>query len=279
MQNPQIFLDGGDPSETKLAKALYEELAGQTTNPSLIAKNKAVAERVAKGERFTEAELTTFYKTVVLEIAEIIPDGSVSIEVYADESTTAEAMLGEAREKATWVRNAFIKYPITPEGLKAAEQSVKEGIRVNMTLCFSQEQAAAVYAATRGASPGSVYVSPFIGRLDDQGKSGLDLIRNISDMYKRGDGHVNILAASVRNVAHIKGSIQNGTDIVTAPYAALKEWAIHQGESAREASPLGLAEIPYTEVSLEKDWQTYDIVHPLTTAGLKKFVDDWKSLF
>lgn len=279
MHTAKIFLDGGDSSETEKAKAVYSALAGQTTNPSLIAKNKSVVERVARGEKFTEEELTDFYKEVILGIAKVIPEGSISIEVYADENTTAKEMLKEAREKSSWTPNAFIKYPITMEGLKAAEQSVKEGIRVNMTLCFSQEQAAAVYAATRGAKPGTVYISPFIGRLDDQGKNGLDIIRNIVRMYKEGDGHVQTLAASIRNAAHIAGSATLGADIITAPYAVLQDWCRPQEDGAQNPAAEGLEEIPYAELSLNDAWQAYDHTHPLTTAGLKRFADDWKNLF
>lgn len=97
------------------------------------------------------------------------------------------------------IPNAYIKYPCTAEGLKAAQMSVAAGIRVNMTLCFSQAQAAAVYAATRG-SKAPVYVSPFIGRLDDHGKNGVDVIDNIKRMYANSDGHVLVLAASIRNL-------------------------------------------------------------------------------
>ena len=103
----------------------------------------------------------------------------------------------QGQEMFTWIANAYVKYPCTHEGLRAAEMSVQKGIRVNMTLCFSQEQAAAVYVATKGSKE-PVYVSPFVGRLDDQGEDGMDLVRNIKKMYSRSDGHVHVLAASIR---------------------------------------------------------------------------------
>ncbi len=93
-----------------------------------------------------------------------------------------------------------------------------------MTLCFSQAQAAAVYAATRGAKKGEVFVSPFIGRLDDRGENGMDLIANILKMYGKGDGHVEVLTASVRTLDHLLCAIKLGSDIITAPLAVLKEW-------------------------------------------------------
>ena len=92
----------------------------------------------------------------------------------------AEDMLPQGREMFSWIPNAHIKFPTSHEGLKAADQAVQEGLRVNLTLCFSQEQAAAVYAATKGAKKGDVFVSPFIGRLDDRGENGMDLIANIT---------------------------------------------------------------------------------------------------
>jgi transaldolase len=100
----------------------------------------------------------------------------VSIEVFADLDSRAEEML--AQEMFTWIPHACVKYPCTHEGSRAKEMSVQKSSRVNMTLCFSQEQAAAVYAATRGSKE-PVYVSPFVGRLDDQGEDGMDLVRNI----------------------------------------------------------------------------------------------------
>jgi len=94
-----------------------------------------------------------------------------------------------------------------------------------MTLVFSQEQAAAVYAATIGAKRGQVYLSPFIGRLDDRGEQGMDLIANIIKMYGAGDGHVEVLTASVRSLEHFTRAIELGSDIITSPFKVLKEWA------------------------------------------------------
>ncbi len=96
----------------------------------------------------------------------------------------------------SWIPNAHVKFPTSREGLEAAGRAVKEGLRVNMTLCFTQEQAAAVYSATAGAKKGDVFISPFIGRLDDRGENGMDLIENIQKMYGTGDGHVEVLTAS-----------------------------------------------------------------------------------
>src|ERR1039457_5282849 len=114
----------------------------------------------------------------------------------------------------SWIPNAYIKYPCTYEGLRAAQMSVERGIRVNVTLCFSQEQAAGIYAATH-ASKAPVYVSPFIGRLDDRGENGMDLVRNIKRMYERGDGHVHVLAASIRSVSHLLCSFALGAELAT----------------------------------------------------------------
>src|SRR5262249_27404164 len=107
----------------------------------------------------------------------------------------------QIRDMFSWIPNAYVKYPCTSEGLKAAERSVREGIRVNLTLCFSQEQAAAVYVATRGTHA-PAYVSPFISRLDDIGQNGMDFVTNIKRMFARS-GHVWVLAASIRSLAHL----------------------------------------------------------------------------
>src|SRR3989344_5384486 len=147
----KIFIDGGDPKETEEIKNLLGFLDGQTTNPTLVSKNPEAAKKLEKGEKFLKQELLEFYKEIVQKVSSLIPDGSISIEVYADKETKAEEMLNQGKEMFTWIPNAHIKFPTIKEGLIAAERAVKEGMRINMTLCFSQEQAAAVYAATKGA--------------------------------------------------------------------------------------------------------------------------------
>lgn len=277
----KIFLDGGDPNETREIVNLLGFLDGQTTNPTLISKNPDAKKRIERGEKFTPEEILEFYKKVVKELSVLIPEGSISIEVYADKNTKAEEMLTQGREMFSWIPNAHIKFPTTKEGLTAAEKAVKEGMRINMTLCFSQEQAAAVYVATRGAKRGHVFVSPFIGRLDDRGENGMDLIKNIIAMYKRGDGHVEVLTASVRSIGHLLYAIKLGSDIITAPYKILKEWGekglpipgddfVYHAES--------LKEIPYKELDLSRNWKDFNIMHELTNNGIDRFSEDWNKL-
>ena len=150
-----------------------------------------------------------------------------------------------------------------------------------MTLCFTQEQAAAVYAATRGARRGGVYVSPFVGRLDDRGENGMDLIENILTMYKKGNAHVEVLTASVRNLDHLLYAIKLGSDIVTAPFVILKEWGekgMPMPGNEYRYEPKGLKPIPYKPLELSRKWDAYDISHDLTVSGMEKFSADWKSL-
>jgi len=271
----KIFLDSGDPKETKEIINLLGFLDGQTTNPTLVGKNPGV-----QGQKLNKEELLGFYKKIVKEISQLIPSGSVSIEVYADKNTTAEEMLDQAREMFSWIPNAHIKFPTTKEGLLAAEQAVKEGMRINMTLCFSQEQAAAVYVATKGAKKGQVFVSPFVGRLDDQGKNGMQLIENILEMFKKSDGHVEVLTASVRNLDHFFQAIKTRSDIITTPFKVLKEWGerklpIPTDDFTYKSS---LSEIPCKEINLNQPWQNFDIQHELTDKGIQKFSDDWNLL-
>ena len=164
----RIFLDGGNPEDTKAVLKQIGFLDGQTTNPTLIAKNPEARKRLEQGDKFSKDEIFTFYHGVVNTISGLMPQGSISIEVYADAATPAGEMLKQGKEMFTWIPNAHIKFPTSREGLKAAQQAVKAGLRVNMTLVFTQEQAAAVYAATQGREKGQVFLSPFIGRLDDQ---------------------------------------------------------------------------------------------------------------
>jgi len=277
----KIFLDGGDPEETKMLIGQLGFLDGQTTNPTLIAKNPEARERLEKGDKFSSTEIYAFYRGVVQEIAGLLPDGSVSIEVYADASTPAEQLLNQGKEMFGWIPNAHVKFPTTPGGLKAAEEMVKGGMRVNMTLIFSQGQAAAVYAATGGAKKGDVFLSPFIGRLDDRGENGMSLIGNIIKMYGSSDGHVEVLTASVRSFDHMMEALRLETDIITAPYGILKEWAekgLPMPGSDFRYDAKGLKEIPYKEIDPGKKWDAYDIRHDLTDKGIERFSADWNSL-
>ena len=277
----RIFLDGGDPNDTRAVIAQLGFLDGQTTNPTLIAKNPEVRARLEHGERFQREELLEFYRGVVADIATLIPNGSVSIEVYADRSTTAEDMLAQAREMFAWIPNAHIKFPITAAGLAAAAQGIAEGMRVNMTLCFTQEQAAAVHAATRGAAPGAVFVSPFVGRLDDRGEHGMRLIENILRMHREAGSHVQVLTASVRNLAHLMYALQLGSDIVTAPRTVLEQWGalgMPMPDEAFAYDAGALREIPFQSFDLAPDWRSFNISHELTEQGIDRFANDWNLL-
>jgi len=277
----KIFLDSGDPNETREAIKILGFLDGQTTNPTLMARNPEAMARLERGEKFSQKEVYDFYRNVVEKISAMIPGGSISIEVYADAKTPAKEMLAQAKEMASWISNAHIKLPITIVGLEAASEVIKAGARVNMTLCFSQVQAAAVYAATRGAKKGDVFVSPFVGRLDDHDENGMDLIKNILKMYEAGDGHVEALVASVRNIEHFLWSLALGADIITAPLKILKEWTengsiVSSYDYAYDAK--NLKEITYQDININGFWQNFNLFHELTDKGLERFSQDWNAL-
>jgi transaldolase len=271
----KIFLDSADPQETQTALTVLGFLDGQTTNPSLVAK-------ILSNKKFSKPELLEIYKNQIVEMHRLIPQGAISIEVYANEHTTAEEMLAQAQEFSHWIPNAYIKYPCLPEGLKAVEKSIEAGMNVNVTLVFSESQAAAVYQASLGAKRGQVFISPFVGRLDDMGKRGMDLIKNIIKMYKNGDGHVEVLTASIRNREHLLEAINFGSDCLTAPLKVLglakQELINQQSINNLETSKVNLQPIPYENVSLDRPWQEYDLKHSLTDQGIKKFTEDWNGV-
>ncbi|MGA2911277.1 MAG: transaldolase family protein [Candidatus Levyibacteriota bacterium] len=273
----KIFLDSGNPSDTKATLKLLGFLDGQTTNPSLIAKSSKAIERIEKGEKFSAEEIYDFYKKTAEEISNQIPNGSVSVEVYADSNTKAEEMLDTGKKFFSWIPNAHIKLPITREGLKAAKEMISMGMRVNMTLCFNQEQAAAVYDATRRATAGQVFISPFVGRLDDINQNGISLISNILEMYREGDGHVEVLAASIRSIDHFMACLNLGCDIITAPFPVLKEWADKGFQTAGFDYKVDLKDIPYKNIKME-NWENINIENELTNKGIEKFCADWTAL-
>ena len=209
----EFFLDTGIISEIKEAVSLGI-IDGVTTNPSLIAKTGRKQEDVIK------------------EICGII-DGPVSAEVIA---TDVDGMIREGEQLAQIHKNVVIKLPLTEAGISACKYFSKKGIKTNVTLCFSMNQ------ALLAAKAGATYISPFIGRLDDIGQNGLDLISEIRQMYDIYGFKTKILAASIRNVTHVREVALIGTDVGTMPLSVIR--------------------------SLYK--------HPLTTAGLETFLSDHK---
>ena len=214
----KFFIDTANVEDIKKANDLGV-ICGVTTNPSLIAK---------EGRDFKE---------VIQEIASIV-DGPISGEVKAT-TTDAEGMIAEGREIAAIHPNMVVKILMTAEGLKATKVLSGEGIKVNVTLIFSANQA--LLAARAGAA----YVSPFLGRLDDISQPGIDLIQTIVDIFSNYDIQTEIICASVRNPIHITDCALAGADIATVPYKVIEQM-IH---------------------------------HPLTDAGIVKFQNDYKAVF
>ena len=214
----KFFIDTAKVEDIRKANDMGV-ICGVTTNPSLIAK---------EGRDFTE---------VIKEIASIV-DGPISGEVKAT-TVDAEGMIAEGREIAKIHPNMIVKIPMTVEGLKAVKVLASEGIKTNVTLIFSANQA--LLAARAGAT----YVSPFLGRLDDISTRGVDLIREIADIFAVADDiDTQIIAASVRNPIHVTDCALAGADIATVPYAVIEQMT----------------------------------KHPLTDAGIAKFQADYKKV-
>ncbi len=288
MRNIQFFVDSCDPADTQKAIKLLGMIHGQTTNPTLLTKNPDIQRYLAQGKKLLSADLLKMYKDAIQSIA-TYTDGAISVEVYADWDTTAQDMVKQAEDMRDWARNIYIKFPTIPEGLKAAHEFTRTGGHVNMTLVFDQSQAAGVYSATRGTQ-NSAFVSPFVGRWDDRGFFGLDVIRNIRQMYDEFDAtrgvtqcHVEILAASIRTLDQIHGAIAYGADIITAPISAFQAWIDAGSEKSPVAPirPATLKPLEYQELKYQDDFSLYAIdtdVEGLLHQGLMRFVKDWKSV-
>jgi transaldolase len=273
----KIMVDGGDPQETRQIKKLLGYVDGQTTNPSLIANNPEIKELLAAGRKLSEEEELAEYRKIVREISPLVGDGGVSIEVFSDLNSKAQEMLAQGKEMFTWIPNAYVKYPCTTEGLQAAQMSVQQGLRVNLTLCFSQQQVAAVYAATKSTRE-PAYVSPFVGRLDDIGQNGMDLVKNAKRMLAQGDGHLRVLAASIRNLDQLLYCFWLDVDLVTVPAKVLTLWAEKNFPMAEAGFQYrsSAKPIPYEELELTQPWEKFNIAHELTTKGLEKFAADYR---
>ncbi|MCX7996686.1 MAG: transaldolase [Patescibacteria group bacterium] len=284
---PKIFLDSGDPAETVRAKGLIGHLDGQTTNPSLVAKNPEVQAYITSGKKLTEADLLVKYKEMIQGIEKEIA-GPISVEVYADWDSTPTDMLKQAETMYTWGRNVYIKFPTIPAGLQAAHEFTKNGGRVNMTLVFTQMQAAAVYEATRPTSQ-PAFISPFIGRWDDRGMNGVDLVKNILKQYRwyekteHRESHVKVLAASIRTLDHLYASMFMDADIVTMPLKIIQEWVLDEKwvPDERYRYEPDLKGIVYEEIAPGKPLAEYPVERvegDLLDEGVGKFVADWKNL-
>jgi len=286
---PKIFLDSGNPDETAKAKSLLGFLDGQTTNPSLVIKHPEAQKYIKDGKKMTKDELLNFYKQIISDLDKQLA-GPISVETYADWETKAEEMLEQAHDMKTWGKNIYVKFPTIPEGVKAANEFVKTKGSVNMTLVFDQQQAAAVYTGTM-ATFKPAFISPFVGRWDDRGSKGLDLIKNINKMYRSFDKlrnekkrHVEILSASIRHMEHFYGSIVYGADILTVPFKIIQDW-IHEerfmpDENYRPDTQ-GLRSIVYQDLPYHDDYTMYPIEKvdgSLLDEGLMKFSKDWNSL-
>jgi len=210
----QLYLDTANLGEIREA-ASWGVLSGVTTNPTLMAREKGAD-----------------FRATIEEIATLV-DGPISAETIA---LDAEGMIREGLEYAQWHPNVIIKVPSTTEGLKAVYALAKQNIRTNVTLCFNPVQ------ALMAARAGAFIISPFVGRVDDIGIDGIQLIREIRGVYSAGGIQTLILSASIRHPRHIVESALAGADIATCPYKVLQQ-AMH---------------------------------HPLTDIGIERFLADWK---
>ena len=210
----KIFIDSAVVAEIEEAEA-WGIIDGVTTNPSLIAKS---------GREFKE---------VINEITEIV-DGPISAETVALDS---ETMLKDAREFAQWHPNIVVKIPLTADGLKAVKVLANEGIKTNVTLCFSAAQ------GLLAAKAGATYISPFMGRLDDISHSGLTLIEELVELYEIHDYETQVLAASIRSPRHVVDAALAGAHVATIPFKVLSQL----------------------------------VKHPLTDRGLEQFLADWEA--
>ena len=211
----KFFIDTANIEEIKTAHA-WGLVDGVTTNPSLVAK---------EGRNF---------KQVVLEICDIV-DGPISAEVI---SLEADKMIEEAKELAAWHKNIIVKIPCTPDGLKAVKELAKKKIKTNVTLVFSANQ------VLLAAKAGATYISPFVGRLDDAGEDGMEMIANSVAIIKNYNFSSQILVASIRSPLTVQKAAVIGAHVATIPFKVLQQL----------------------------------FKHPLTDVGIKTFLADWEKL-
>lgn len=290
----KFILDSGNPQEYRdtshLATQHNSMIWGSTTNPSLVAKQLS-------GKKLTIDQAFALQKELVMEILEIVP-GAVSAEVYADVHTTAEEMIEQGREIGEWHERVVVKLPTTIEGFKARTALRAENILTNNTLVFSQQQIFAIclhekiilQTATPSAKAYPSFISPFVGRLDDIGQNGMDLVENgmkIKGLFPTIS--LWMLEASVRTHEHMTRGIEIGTELITAPAKVYQEY--FSGSTPMPTEAKSLQSIPYWQpseallsISTMDEFMeaiqshTLDIRHELTDKGIIRFVEDWKAI-
>jgi transaldolase len=211
-----IFLDTANIEQIRHTVKLGL-ISGVTTNPSLVAK-----------------EGSSSLKSRILEICSLV-DGSVSVEVL---SLDVEGMIKEARELASWHKNVTVKIPVSEAGYEAVSVLSRENIKTNLTLCFSPTQ------TLLGARAGATYVSPFVGRLDDIGHRGMDVVSETVEIFTKHNLKTQVIAASIRHPLHVLEAAKAGSHIATVPYDVLMKM----------------------------------MKHPLTDIGIARFIEDWKKV-
>ena len=212
----RIFLDTANIEHIRQAAKLGL-ISGVTTNPSLVAK-----------------EGSSNLKSRILEICSLV-DGSVSVEVL---SLDVEGIIKEARELASWHKNVTVKIPVSEAGYEAVSVLSRENIKTNLTLCFSPTQ------TLLGARAGATYVSPFVGRLDDIGHRGMDVVSETVEIFTKYNLKTQVIAASIRHPLHVIEAAKAGSHIATVPYDILMKM----------------------------------MKHPLTDIGIARFIEDWKKV-
>ena len=211
-----IFLDTANIDHIRHAAKLGV-ISGVTTNPSLVAREEA-----------------TDFKAAVLEICSIVP-GPVSAEVLSSEP---QGMIEEARQLSSWAPNIVVKIPVSEAGLEAISVLSRERVKTNFTLCFSVNQ------ALLGAIVGATYVSPFVGRLDDIGHQGMEVVADAVEIFRRYNLPTQVIAASLRHPLHVIAAAKAGAHVATVPYNVLMQM----------------------------------IRHPLTDIGISRFAEDWRKV-
>ncbi len=300
----KFLLDSGDIREYKeivaLAKSQRSQIWGATTNPTLIARSLT-------GKKLTTKQAFEMQKEIVMEILEYV-QGAVSAEVYVDENTTAQEMVEQGKEIAAWGDRIYVKLPTTLEGFKARTKLREKNIPINNTLVFSAQQ---IFAITlhekimKETNPkiGNTwppFISPFIGRLDDKGLNGMQLIENGIKIQEKLNADASkpltwLLAASIRTAEHMKQCINLNIDIITAPAKIYREWFMLSQEQKEaidvQTAEKNLASIPswqspqeLLEIKTIAEFMQairtnkLDIRHELTTTGIQKFAADWKAI-
>jgi transaldolase len=279
----KIFLESADPAETKVITELLGKLDGQVVHPGVLSTNAEIKGHLEQKGSFKYEQFMDFYKAIVEQIAQIIPEGVIVATVYTSADTSADMLIDEGKEVGLWTSNVHAQLPASLAGIEAASMLTQAGFRVAVSQVCSQQQAGLVYDITTQALAGDVYITLDVSSLYKKGCDGRSLVEHVQKIYNAGNAHVSVLMSGVTDVETFIWGVAHGVDAVAASGEVLRQWeALHKPTELTKEQSVTLSKkgvpIPYEQIDITQEKNSYTLSNELTEEGITHMVEDWNNL-